>query len=199
MCDTYPCDVQPIPPSHDAWPEIEMALAAARTSPQVRPEVSLDDVPAPVRLARHGAALAGEIMSGDTELAHGRFVLLHEPGGQPEWQGNTRIVVYVKAVLEPELAVDPFLLDVGWDWLTECLTDREFVPQALSGTVSRTGSQSFGDIAGREAEGAIEIRASWTVVPDDAAASLLAWCDLLATAAGLAPLQDGVRALRGRP
>ena len=33
---------------------------------------------------------------------------------------------------------------------------------------------------------------------EDAAASLLAWCDLLATAAGLVPLQDGVRALRVR-
>ena len=166
----------------------------------MRPEVTLDDVPAPVRLAAHGLAIAGEILaSDDTELAHGRFVLLHEPGGQPEWLGNTRAVVFVKAALEPDLAVDPFLLEVGWDWLNEAIAQRSGDVHALSGTVSRTGSQAFGDLAGRPAEGAIEIRASWTLAPEDAAASLLAWCDLLATAGGLPPLGEGVTPLRVRP
>ena len=57
-------------------------------------------------------ALNGEIMQADDELAHGRFVLLHEPGGQDPWQGDTRIVVFVKSVLEPDLAVDPLLLEL---------------------------------------------------------------------------------------
>lgn len=172
----------------------------ARRSTLVRPEITLDDVPAPVRLAKHGLALSGEILDGEElELAHGRFVLLHEPGGQATWQGDTRAVIFVRAVLEPDLAIDPLLLEVGWDWLSESITDRGLEVVALSGTVSRTGSQAFGDIASREPEGAIEIRASWTVRPSEADASLLAWCDLLATAAGLVPLQDGVRALRARP
>lgn len=182
----------------DAWFEIESTVLAARSSGRIRPEIALDDVPAPVRLAKHGLAINGEIMSGDDELAHGRFVLLHEPGGQDPWQGDTRVVVFVKAVLEQDLAVDPLLLDVGWDWLSESMTSHTVGAVALSGTVSRTGSRGFGELADGEIEGAIEIRASWTVQPADAAASLLAWCDLLATAGGLVPLQDGVRALRAR-
>lgn len=192
--------MKPVTSAADGWPDIERAVDDARRSALVRPEITLDDVPAPVRLARHGLALSGEILAEDeVELAHGRFVLLHEPGGQPTWQGDTRAVVFVRAALEPDLAVDPLLLEVGWDWLSESLADRGLEVVALSGTVSRTGSQAFGDIASREPEGAIELRASWTVRPAGAAASLLAWCDLLATAAGLVPIQDGVRALRTKP
>lgn len=182
----------------DSWFEIESAVRAARASGRIRPEIALDDVPAPVRLAKHGLAMNGEILDAEDELAHGRFVLLHEPGGQDTWQGDTRIVVFVKAVLEPDLAVDPMLLDVGWDWLVESMSAHDVATTALSGTVSRTGSRGFGNLADGTIEGAIEIRASWTVDPSDAASSMLAWCDLLATAAGLVPLQDGVRALRAR-
>ncbi|MHB0927458.1 MAG: DUF3000 family protein [Candidatus Nanopelagicales bacterium] len=192
--------MKPIPAARDAWPEIEAAIDAARRSRIIRPEIALDDVPAPVRLAAHGLAINGEILDDhDNELAHGRFVLLHEPGGQSEWLGNTRVVVFVHAALEPELAVDPFLLEVGWDWLLEAIARHDAEVVAHSGTVSRSGSQSFGDIAGRPAEGAIEIRASWTVAPSQAASSVLAWCDLLATAAGLIPLGDGVQSLPRRP
>lgn len=189
--------MKPVHAADDVWPEIEAAVQAARRSLQVRPEIGLDDVPAPVRLARHGLAISGEILGDeDVELGHGRFVLLYEPGGQATWQGDTRAVLFVRAVLEPDLAIDPLLLEVGWDWLSEALAGRGLEVTALSGTVSRTGSQAFGEIASREPEGAIEIRASLTVRPAGAAAALLAWCDLLATAAGLVPLQDGVRALR---
>ena len=191
--------MQPLAPTTDAWPSIEESVSAARRSAQVRSEIALDDVPAPVRLAKHGLALSGEILDADeVELAHGRFVLLHEPGGQATWQGDTRAVVFVRAVLEADLAIDPLLLEVGWDWLSESVANRELEVVALSGTVSRTGSQAFGDIASREPEGAIEIRASWTVRPTGADASLLAWCDLMATAAGLVPLAEGVRTLRTR-
>ncbi len=191
--------MKPIPSAADAWPEIEIAVDAARRSSAVRAEISLDDVPAPVRLAAHGLAFNGEVLDGELELAHGRFVLLHEPAGQPEWQGNTRVVIFVHAALEAELAVDPFLLEVGWDWLNEALVARGVEVVARSGTVSRSGSQSFGEIADRAPEGAIELRASWTVAPTSAASSLLAWCDLLSTSAGLIPLTDGVAALRKRP
>lgn len=181
--------------TQDAWPEISAAIAAARVSDQVRPEIVLDDVPAPIRLATHALAISGEIMDGELELAHGRLVLLHEPAGQETWQGNTRFVIFIKAVLEPDLATDPLLLEVGWEWLTEALAARGVAELALSGTVSRTGSQAFGEIAEREPEGAIEVRASWTMQPADVASGLLAWCDLLATAAGLVPLSEGVSAL----
>ena len=182
----------------DAWPEIVRAVADARASGQIRSEISLDDVPAPVRLATHALAIGGEILDDEDELAHGRLVLLHEPGGQETWQGDTRFVVFVRAVLESDLATDPMLLDVGWEWLTEALAERGAQATALSGTVSRTGSQAFGDIADREPEGAIEIRASWTGTAETAGAGLLAYCDLLATAAGLVPLSEGVTTLPKR-
>lgn len=192
--------MKPVTAAEDAWSDIERLVAEARTSGSVRPEISLDDVPAPVRLARHGLAVSAEIIDDeDAELAHGRFVLLHEPGGQPTWQGDTRAVLFVRALLEPELAVDPLLLEVGWDWLQESLAGRGLSASAVSGTVSRTGSQAFGDISSRDPEGAIEVRASITVPAAQAGGILLAWCDLLATTAGLVPLHEGVQALRGRP
>lgn len=183
----------------DSWGEIEPAIRNARASGLIRSEIAIDDVPAPVRLAKHGLAMNGEILDGDNELAHGRFVLLHEPGGQDTWHGDTRVVVFVKAVLESDLAVDPLLLDVGWDWLAESMASRAVEPIALSGTVSRTGSRGFGDLADGTIEGAIEIRASWTIAAEHAAGALLSWCDLLATSGGLVPLPDGVRALRVSP
>ena len=56
-----------------------------------------------------------------TELATGRLVLLHDPAGHEAWQGTFRVVTYVRAELEPEMASDPLLPGVGWAWLTEAL------------------------------------------------------------------------------
>ena len=40
----------------------------------------------------------------DEDLGNGRLVVLHDPEGQEAWEGTFRIVAFVKATLEPEMA-----------------------------------------------------------------------------------------------
>jgi Protein of unknown function (DUF3000) len=169
---------------------------------QVRPraEIRLAEAPAPQRLAPYAVALTADVEVGDEDLATGRFVVLHDPAGQEAWQGTTRVVAYVRALLEPEMAADPFLAAVAWTWLTEALGRRagEPAPLALGGTVTRVSSESFGTMAGRPMIAHVELRVSWTPDSGPLAPHLEAWIDVLAAAAGLAPLPPGVAALPSR-
>ena len=81
---------------------------------QFRPEMCVEEGPAPQRLAPHAVALTAEFIEDDEELASGRFVLLHDPDGVEAWEGHFRVVVFIKAVLEPDVAADPLLTGVGW-------------------------------------------------------------------------------------
>jgi hypothetical protein len=177
----------------------------------VRPDFELDEAPAPQRLAPAAVALTAEMSDPESDLASGRFVLLHDPDGVDEWNGCFRAVVFVRATLEDDMADDPLLHDVGWSWVTEALTSRGCRAAQLGGTVTRTSGRSFGTMADRPSDGFVEIRASWTPVEapdtgevlDDMGAHLSAWVDLMAQAAGLPPLPHGVahvgaRRRRGR-
>ena len=164
-----------------------------------RPGVQLTDVPAPRKLAPYSAAVAAVITRGETDLASGRFVVLHDPAGQEGWRGHTRVVAFVSAEVDAEMAADASLGEVGWSWLTESLETRGALHLAAGGTVTRTVSARFGSLAEPEEASEIEVRASWTAVPDaagelDLGQHLLAWCDLLCATAGLPP--PGVTALR---
>ncbi|MGH8777357.1 MAG: DUF3000 domain-containing protein [Jiangellaceae bacterium] len=167
------------------------AVAALRAV-RLRPEVVVEPTPAPKRLAPYAFALSAEV-AGD--VATGRLVLLHDPLGQEAWHGEFRLVTYVRASLEPEMAADPLLLGVGWSWLTEALVARGAPFTAASGTVTRVASESFGGMAEEPATAEVEIRASWTPIDPDLAPHALAWGDVLTTAAGLAPLPAGVIAI----
>ncbi|MGZ4631087.1 MAG: DUF3000 domain-containing protein [Actinomycetes bacterium] len=185
----------------DAPEEFLQALAALRGA-KPRPEVVLEETPAPQRLAPHAVALTADVTTpgDDDELATGRFVLLHDPVGHEAWAGTFRVVTYVRADLEPEMAVDPLLAGVGWAWLTEALDGHGAAFGAPSGTVTRVSSESFGAIAEDTGSAQIEIRASWTPLDEGFDAHLLAWCDLLCTTAGLPPVAPGVVTLpRRRP
>lgn len=174
--------------------EFRRALAALR-SVTPRPEVVLEETPAPQRLAPHAVALAADVISPtdpDVELGTGRLVLLHDPAGHEAWAGTFRVVTYVRAELDEDMATDPVLAGVGWAWLTEALDSHGASFTAASGTVTRVASESFGAIAGEPASAQIEIRASWTPLDDGFGNHLLAWCDLLCTTAGLPPLTPGV-------
>ena len=53
-----------------------------------RAELTLTEVPAPQKLATFAFAFSADVSNGlvgeqEDEVANGRFVLLHEPGGQP--------------------------------------------------------------------------------------------------------------------
>jgi len=158
-----------------------------------RTEITLTEVPAPNRLAPYALALSGVLTNNtEEELSSGRFVLLHDPSGQPTWDGEFRIVTFVNADIEADVVTDEMFDEVAWSWLLECLDKSEAEYGALSGTVTRTVSRSFADLADRARQTQLEIRASWTPGSEQLAAHLTAWCSLLEQSAGLEPLPDGV-------
>ena len=93
---------------------------------------------APQRLAPYAFALSATVHRDADEVATGRLILLHDPAGHEAWQGTLRLVTYVTAELEPELAADPLLPAVGWTWLTDALDAHEASYRALGGTVTQT-------------------------------------------------------------
>lgn len=178
----------------DEAADFRTALTSLREV-RLRPELSWEEAPAPQRLAPFAIALTAEVVVDDEDLGSGRLVVLHDPAGQEAWGGTFRIVAFVKADLEPEMAADPVLAEVGWSWLVEALQAQEAGYQHISGTVTRVTSESFGGIADRPLEGQIEIRASWTPDGPQLAAHARAWADVLSQAAGLMPLAPGVAQL----
>jgi Protein of unknown function (DUF3000) len=175
----------------------------------LRPELSFEDVPAPRTLAPYATAVAATVLDGETDIASGRLVLLYDPAGQDGWGGPLRIIVYIRADLDPEIAADPLIGQVGWDWLTEALDHRTAGYAQPSGTVTRVVTEGFGAKETEPAVTGFELRASWSpadpgdpAVPADPGEAgvldghLAAWCDALCAAAGLPPLAPGVTALR---
>lgn len=164
----------------------------------LRPEVSFEDVPAPRTLAPYASAIAATVRADDDEVAGGRLVLLYDPAGQPGWAGPLRIIIYIRAEVDPEIAADPLLGQVGWTWLTEALDNAAAGYAESSGTVTRVVTEGFGTKEGEPAACEFELRASWSPAsPDDGLGGhLAAWCETLCAASGLPPLAAGVTALR---
>ncbi len=171
--------------------QFRAALASLRDV-EYRQEIHVEEAPAPQRLAPYAIALSAEVRDGDDDLADGRLVVLHDPAGQDAWEGTFRIVAFVKATLEPEMATDPVLAEVGWSWLVEALEAHGAAYTAISGTVTRVTSESFGGLADRPLEGQLELRASWTPLQPHLAGHARAWAEVLGQAAGLLPLPVGV-------
>ena len=126
-------------------------------------------------------------------------MLLHDPAGQEGWTGTFRVVVQVHADVEEEMAADPLLGEVGWSWLTEALDLHAPGYGAPSGTVTRVITEGYGAKADEPPSpgsscarpGARPTTRSRT----RPVARSLAWCDLLAAAAGLPAQPPGTRAL----
>jgi hypothetical protein len=186
----------------DVPDEFVRALRSLRAV-SVRPEVVLDEVPGPARIAPFTAALTAEVRSARrsvaaAELASGRFVVLYDPAGQEAWEGCFRLVTLVRAPMEIEVGTDPLLAEVAWSWFTDSLAGAGLDAHAAGGTVTRVLSQTFGSLSEREEQTELEIRASWTSRDEDLAPHLTAWSTLLCTAAGLPPLPEGVVPLTPR-
>lgn len=171
----------------DSLAEFEKITELVKSAP-LRAEISVEEVPAPLRLAPHALAMVAEVLEGEADLANGRLVLLFDPAGQDSWGGTTRLVTFARAQVESDLANDTLLTQVGWTWLLDCLKNRGVSPINLSGTVTRTASEAFGELDPQELPGTIEIRASWTIAPQETAFHVSAWGDLLCQAAGLQPI-----------
>lgn len=179
-----------------AVPAIFADAVRGLLSAQPRPEIMLEEVTPPSRLAPYAFAISATVLRDDAEVADGRLILLHDPAGHEAWDGTLRLVTYVTSELDAEMATDPFLPDVGWSWLVDALDHYGAHYKAAAGTVTRTLSTRFGDLSGTPSTADIEIRASWTPITGDLEAHLEAWCGLLASTAGLPP--PGVVALRAR-
>ncbi|QEO15836.1 DUF3000 domain-containing protein [Agromyces intestinalis] len=185
------------PQSH----EFEAALTSLRAAAP-RPELRVEEIPAPGSLAPDAVALAGDVsLSGhgdDSELGTGRFVLLHDPDGQEAWGGRFRVVCFAQAPLETDIGLDPFVADVAWSWLVDALDARGARYIAASGTATKILSTGYGELA-RQSDGAqLELRASWSPLDAEIAPHVEGWSELLCMLAGLPPRSEGVTALPRR-
>ncbi len=166
-----------------------------------RPELVVDEMPAPQRIAPFAAAVTADVIVAGDEVGSGRLVLLHDPAGNAVWQGTFRCVTFSRADVGPEMVTDPLLAQVGWSWLVDALASHGAIYEAPSGTVTSVASESFGGMAEEEPRAEIEVRASWTPQLDDGvglAPHLAAWAELLCTTAGLPPLPVGVLPMPSR-
>ena len=162
----------------------------------MRSELVIEDMPAPQRLAPYASAIMATVYrDDDSELGVGRLIVLYDPEGQRGWHGDFRVVAYVRADLEPEIAADPLIGPVGWSWLTEALDLHGAGYRAASGTITRAVSESFGDKDGDPDTTELELRASWSPTDQNMSGHIRAWCDVLCLAAGLPPA--GVTSLPG--
>jgi hypothetical protein len=159
---------------------------------ELRPEVTVQELPAPQRLAPYAVALSATVSRDGDELADGRLVVLHDPDGQAVWEGDTRCVAYLQAAVDIEMAADPMLPSVGWSWLADALALAGAEHRAAGGTVTRTTSERFGALAEHPPAADIEIRASWSPVGVELGPHLVAFAELLCAAAGLPPTPPGV-------
>jgi hypothetical protein len=202
-------------PAEAVFAAASAAFMAGRDA-QASRELQFEDVPAPKRLAPFATAIAATIERDDADVAWGRLVLLYDPDGQQGWDGFFRLVAYVRAEVEPEIAADPLLGEVGWSWLSEALDAHVPGYAVPSGTVTRVITEGFGAKADELPLTGFELRASWSPAgPEgprgssgprgagqrqsdlgllDLSAHIAAWCDCLSAAAGLEP--PGTRALR---
>ncbi len=193
---------------------------------RARPEIAFEKQPPPRKLAPYAAAIGATVHDPDAcrrpgpgprsefvhdpeaEIGWGSFVLLYDPGGQAGWGGPFRMIAYVRADLEAEIAADPLIGQVGWSWLTEALDARTTGYRQTSGTVTRVVTEGFGAKEDQPVATGFELRASWSPAapgaglaaahraPPDLDGHLAAWCDALCAASGLPPLPAGVSVLR---
>lgn len=183
-------EIDHIPPAFSA------ALEQLHAAP-LRPEVVIDEIPAPRRIAPHAHALSGDVEVAGDDVATGRFILLHDPAGNDAWGGEFRCVTFARAEVEAEMAADPALASVGWSWLVDALETHGSEHTAASGSVTVVATETFGAMADDAGSAQVEVRASWTP-SSELGGHAAAWTELLCTLAGLPPLSPGVVPLQRR-
>jgi len=186
-----------------AFPEEFRIAVAQMRAARLRPEIFCEEMPAPQRIAPFASALSADVTVDGEDVGTGRLVLLHDPAGNDAWEGTFRCVAYARAEIDPEMANDPLLGEVGWSWLSEALAAHGADYGAPSGTVTKVSSESFGSMSDEDASAQLEIRASWTPAPGpdgslDVGPHVEAWAELLCTASGLPPVPEGVASMPSR-
>lgn len=168
----------------------------------LRPELAVEQIPAPTSLAPHALALAATLDQTSEFRAYptpstGRFILLFDPMSADEWGAPFRIVAYGQAPLELEIGLDQFIADVSWSWLLDALETRHAAFTQISGTATKTLSTGYGGLAEHGSGAGLELRASWTPLGNDFGAHAEAWSQLLCLLAGL-PHETGTASLDQR-
>ncbi|GAA2514752.1 DUF3000 family protein [Rarobacter incanus] len=186
-----------------------MAALHSLRGAAARPEIELAEIRAPQLIAPFAVALSGDVQDilpdgvvhgpgrpADRHHGDGRFVLLHDPDGNGSWGGSFRIVVLARSTMDPELAADPLLPQVMWDWLDDALEMCGAENHMRAGTVTRALSHSFGVLDDPHESVEVELRASWTPQGDDFSSHLTAWTELLCMCAGLEPGRERISVVK---
>ncbi|WP_036961819.1 DUF3000 family protein [Pseudoclavibacter soli] len=164
-----------------------------------RSDITLERIEAPSHLAPEAVAFSIEIDSAGRHVhsrASARFVMLHNPDAPEAWDSPLRVIVFVKAPLESDLGLDPFVASVVWSWLEDALHAHKTRFHAISGTVTKTINAGFGALSTQTDGTEIELRASWSAEPGTPMLPhLLAWIDLVAEAASLPPVPGEISVL----
>lgn len=181
--------------SGNSTPRVFTEAVESLHAATLRPEITLGTIRPPQRLAPFSHAIGLEVNQVEDEViatdsdgdAFGRLILLHDPGAEEAWEGSMRLVAYIQADMDHEVASDPLLPDVAWEWLTEGLQEAGAELTNLGGTVTATASVRFGEIGGPPRSYQLEMRASWTADGHDLAPHLTAFSKVLSNVAGLPP------------
>lgn len=166
--------------------EFQRAVDEVRRA-EFREELTINEIPSPTGVAPWSIALSANFGAPphgqDSALGTGRFILMYDPEEPSGWDGAFRVVTFVQATQDADIARDELAAPVAWTWVTEALALRHADASALAGTVTSVASSSFGDIEHRSDTGQMELRASWSP-HGSVTAHVEAWCDIVCAVAG---------------
>lgn len=169
-----------------APPEDFLTALLSLREAAVNPLIDYEEVPPPERLAPWTAALSLRTRAEDHSqpLSSGRFVVLHDPQGQPGWNGTWRLVAHLRSQIDTEMGTDPLLPHGVWEWAHDCFDEAGAGFHDLTGTVTRELSESFGGLTLMGASIHVELRASWSPNTAWLGEHLNAWTLLMCRTSG---------------
>ena len=153
------------------------------------PVVKFREVPAPSGLAPFAAAVEMIVEAPGVErpVGEGTLVILFDPDEGDVWNLGLRLVGYARMEIDADQSVDPLLGEVIWQTLVGNLEALGADPLALSGTVTRELSESFGGLELGRASLIAELRCSWSPETLDLSGHLEGWGEALRQNAGVSP------------
>lgn len=151
--------------------------------------VKYREVPAPDGLAPYAAAIQTVVQGEHEERPAGEatLVILFDPELEQSWPLGFRLVGYARMEIDADQSVDPLLGEVVWNTLLDNLTASGVEPQAMSGTVTRELSETFGALDLVGASLVAELRCSWSPTTLDLKNHLEGWGEALRQNAGVSP------------
>lgn len=187
-----PADLETAPSRDGQEPrEFIKALESLRLA-QVPPSVTVEEVEAPRGVSQYSAAIDSRtlLMANGESVGTGSFVILYDQEQISLWGSPFRLVAGVRAQIDEEASTDPYLGQITWARLPEELDRAGAGYSNVSGTVTRTLSESFGGIELTRAKAHVELRCSWSPTSEDLAPHMVAWLHLVSQMAGIRPFKD---------